>query len=255
MPTSHSAAVETELPKEYLGWQGLLEIRHEEDAICWFWAYPRLFPWSAPIHWLYTPVVGNSRWPGDLWGVDERGELLILECKQCRRRDDPFHDFVAYHRSGREELTADHWLAKWRRHLRAELTFPSSTIERPPQKTAGMLPRSNRRSHIRRWPILAGLIDAHISSGIYFDSVQLALDKRKERSNPTPHYCALMVVSNDSPLLTPEAIGSGHRLVELVGAGQVHVASAQARVENPGRVRLSSAIELMPSDFGSVRLG
>ena len=160
MPTLRDASAEADLPAEYCGQTGLLEIRHEADAICWFWAYPNLLPWKNLVHWLYTPVVGNSRWPGDLWGVDADGELLILECKQCRRRDDPFHDFVAYHRAGREEFTSEHWLAKWQKHLQAELSLPSSTTERPKGRTAGSLPRSNRRSHIRRWPDLATSIDA-----------------------------------------------------------------------------------------------
>jgi hypothetical protein len=184
------------LPAAYNTSRGRIVIHHEEDALCWCWAYPELLPWPAAVHWLYTPVVGKHRWPGDLWGVDARGELLILECKQCRRADDPFHDFVDYHREGREEFTALHWLAKWKTHLQAELAFPSATMERPPNRTNGLLPRSNKRAHIRRWPVLATWIDAQIRSTGYADGVRAALSYRAERQNPPPHYFALMVVSD-----------------------------------------------------------
>jgi len=238
-----SARITIGLPDAYEACQGRLAIHHEEDALCWFWAYSDLMPWPAKIWWLYTPVVGNRRWPGDLWGVDEHGNLLIIECKQCRRRDDPFRDFVQYHHDGREEFTAAHWVQKWRKHLKAELAFPTSTAERPSSKTAGMLPRSNKRDHIRRWKALAQRIDLQIRSSDYQEGVQTALQVREGRGNPPPHYLALMVVSHDSPLITNGAARSGHQLERMVGGQRVHVLAAAAEVVPEVGLRVSVAME------------
>ena len=125
-------------------------------------------------------------------------------------------------------------------HLEAEVSFPVSTTERPHGQTAGMLPRSNKRSHIRRWPQLANIIDAAIRSHTYVEGVEAALHKRNQRSNPSPHYFALMVVSDHSPVLSPAAGNSRRALIELLGAEQVHVVSTQAEVQNASHVRLSA---------------
>lgn len=229
------------LPEAYAGCRGTLAVRHEEDALCWLWAYPALLPWPSPVWWLYTPVVGNTRWPGDLWGVDARGELLILECKQCRRGDDPFHDFVRYHRPGRDEFTAAHWLTKWARHLRAERAFPDATTERPAGRTDGLLPRSNRRAHIRRWPALAALMDAHIRSPEYEEAVRAALRVREQAGNPSPHYMALMVVSADQDVLAGVAEASSRELQKVAGEGRVHVVTTRADVATACALRVSCA--------------
>jgi hypothetical protein len=155
------------LPAEYSQFTDVVDLLHEEDALCWLWAFPFLFPRHRQIAWLYTPVVGNTRWPGDLWGIDNYGDLLVIEAKQCSRRDDAFRDFVTFHRDDRLELSAAHWEGKWAVHYHAELSFPNGTDERPKGRTDGILPRSNKRKHIRRWPELARIIDDTIRSPEY----------------------------------------------------------------------------------------
>jgi len=62
MPT-----LKTELPR-YYGTQrrpGLVRIKAEEEAIIWLWAKPSIFPWQRPRAWLFPPVTGKTRWPGD----------------------------------------------------------------------------------------------------------------------------------------------------------------------------------------------
>jgi hypothetical protein len=86
MPT-----LKTELPR-YYGTQrrpGLVRIKAEEEAIIWLWAKPSIFPWQRPRAWLFPPVTGKTRWPGDLWGIDSCGDLVIRhkspECVTARR--------------------------------------------------------------------------------------------------------------------------------------------------------------------------
>ena len=223
--------IEIDLPAEYRHCQDALQVRHEEDALCWFWAYPELFPWSRAVVWLYTPVVGNTRWPGDLWGIDLEGNLLIVECKQCRRSSDPFIDFLRYHRAGRDELSAASWLAKFPKHSDAELDarFRDASAERPPGKTDGCLPRSNKRQHIRRWPQLVRIIDGYIRSPQYRDTALRCLWLRAERGDPTPYYIALMVVSDPSaPVLSAKALASGRALQQKIGEDFVRAVKVTA---------------------------
>jgi len=229
-----------DLPEKYQDQHELLDLVHEEDALCWFWAYPDLIPWERPVIWLYTPVVGNKKWPGDLWGIDCQGELLIVECKQCKRSDDPFVDFSNYHRDEiKEELTASHWMKKFNKHLKAERIFTNCMQERPRGKTDGILPRSNRRAHIRRWPQLGRKIDDYVRSSSYRENAQDYLTTRLNRQNPIPYYLALMVVSNEkSPILTDAAKESGRALITKVGSEHVRVITVKGNILVNNQVRV-----------------
>ena len=211
-----------DLPPEYQGQASIIDVKHEEDALCWLWAFPYLLPWKRPIAWLYTPVVGNSQWPGDLWGVDSRGDLLVIEAKRCKGYDNAFKDFGVFHHNGRKELSADHWERKWSFHLRAELTFPEGSSERSHGHTNGILPRSNRRQHIRRWPRLAERIDRYIRSSEYSSAVTKYLQTRAKAGNPTPYYFGLMIESRQgNPILNVGSIASAVKLQRKVGFSHV----------------------------------
>ena len=66
----------------------------EESGTFWLWAWPEILGWPVEITWLFSPVTGNYPWPGDLWGVDASGELLIVETKSSVYPADPFEDFL-----------------------------------------------------------------------------------------------------------------------------------------------------------------
>ena len=225
--------------------KALLDVKHEEESLCWLWAFPHLVPWPYPVIWLYTAVTGNKKWPGDLWGVDSQGDLLVVECKQCKRPDDPFVDFKNYHHSGRPELSASHWQEKFQKHLKAELAFPDCLQERPKNKTDGILPRSNQRIHLRRWQTLGGKIDKRIRSPHFCGEASNYLRRREERNDPTPFYLALMVISKTkSPVLTEGAKKSGLALKQMVGDDHVRVITAKGVLLPNAQVRIS--IEAMP---------
>jgi hypothetical protein len=226
-----------DLPDEYRKGTGLLEVRHEEEAIVWLWAFPSRFPWPTRPTWLYTPVVGKERWPGDLWGVDREGNLLIVECKQCRRNDDPFLDFTGFNCP--TSLQSEYWRAKFRGHLQAELSMPDGWSERPPGRTDGILPRSNRRAHIRRWPILARRIDTAIRSQDYGRDAFICLEERHHKGNPKPYYIALMLVTDkDRPILCNRALQSRAELERTAGPDHVLVVSILAERLPADRARI-----------------
>ncbi|MBM4340663.1 MAG: hypothetical protein FJ110_14115 [Deltaproteobacteria bacterium] len=228
-------------PTAYQQYRGMLEVKHEEEGLCWFWAYPSLMPWPLPVVWLYTPVVGNKQWPGDLWGIDKNGDFLVIECKQCKRRDDPFRDFLAFHSQGRAELSASHWQEKFPRHLRAELAFPEAISKRPANKTDGILPRSNKRSHIRRWPQLAHIIGMGIRAPQYRTLAVNYLQTRAALNDPTPYYLALMIVSDArASVLSERAIASGRALQRMVGPDHVRVITVRATVLVRDQVRITA---------------
>lgn len=232
--------VEVACPATYVDKEDTLLVQHEEEAIVWVWAYPELYPWPRDVVWLYAPVTGKHRWPGDLWGIDETGDLLIIECKRRKSGTDPFLDFLPYHDPKREELTAAHWQKKWARHHRKELSFPNGIVVRPSGKTAGLLPRSSKRAAIRRWPRLVEKVDVQIRSGDYTDKVQAYLQRRADAGNPCPHYAGLLVTSDpDASALTPGWTNSAHELQKRVGGGHVHVVYAHADTKPSGRVALT----------------
>ena len=219
----------TALPEDYRCQKGLLSIIHEEEAILWLWAESRLLQWEYPIVWINSPVVGKHRWPGDLWGLDSQGNLIILECKRALPAD-PFGDFVDFHKPTRPELSSRDLLKRWERHYWDEVSFPNSWEERPHGRTGGILPRSNKRRHIRRWKYLAQLIYNHIKSSEYTDIVKSNLGARAKRNNPPPFYAGLLVIANtNSSFLSPKGHQALLDLQRIVGPDHVNLYIAQAR--------------------------
>ena len=108
----------------------------EESASFLLWAWPRLLGWPRTINWLFSPVTGKDSYPGDLWGLDSRGELLIVETKLDRKgaTQDPFEDFVAYCRQPANEKRwrADHLRRRWERLASDRSSRDSRRRGRPP---------------------------------------------------------------------------------------------------------------------------
>ncbi len=217
------ARIQTPLPDRYSGQLGTLNV-YEEEGTVWLWAYPILLDWPCEIVWIDSPVVGNTRWPGDLWGVDRQGELILVEMKRAGSAD-PFEDFLSFHDPSRREIRAEELLKRWQRQHKAELRFPHALAERPAGQTAGLLPRSRHRFALRRWPYLAGLIDAQIRSPVYVEKVQAYLNRRAKQGNPLPHYVGWLVRAGQgrrgqSPL-SPKGWRSMAKLQGLAGRDRV----------------------------------
>ena len=89
--------------------------RYEEQASLWIWAYPELLGWRREIRWLFSPVVGKQRFPGDLWGIDSNSNLIIVETKLAKtdKGQDPFVDFIAFEEDRAKGLRIDIIQMRW----------------------------------------------------------------------------------------------------------------------------------------------
>src|SRR5947209_2049040 len=88
----------------------------EEPGTFWLWAWPELLDWATEITWLFSPVTGKYPWPGDLWGVDASGQLILVETKKTGGPRDHFEDFVLFHKifgCGKWEQTVNDIISRW----------------------------------------------------------------------------------------------------------------------------------------------
>lgn len=233
------------IPESYKNQNGILPILHEEESIVWLWTFPDLFPWKYCVEWLFSPVVGNKRWPGDLWGLDIRGNLLIIEAKNCKTQSNsnPFEDFANLLKprdSCVGEFTSENLRQKWENLLKKELRFPNGYDERPKGKTEGILPRSNHRKHIRRWKDIATGIDERIRSDSYKFAVDRMLKKRKNRNNPVPHFFGLLVRGKSMNFgLNEEGQEAEEKLCNRVKKSHVHLYEGSAELKGKNHLVLS----------------
>ncbi|SRR6266567_2237700 len=161
-------------------------IPSEESASLWLWAWPRLLGWPRRINWLFSPVVGNKKYPGDLWGIDSAGHLIIVETKINRGAalQNPFEDFVPYTRSNANNRlwSAETLFNRWWDLLISELAFiaselPRLCLARQPEGThRGVVPYSVHRDAVWRWQELyRNQIAALIVDGSYERAVRRSL--------------------------------------------------------------------------------
>ena len=186
----------------------------EESASLVLWAWPELLGWPAPIQWLFSPVVGKRPHPGDLWGLDENGGLLIVETKLHRsgRLTDPFSDFQECSGDG---AVRQHWEAtplekRWRRLLRAERRFSqdhAATFWSGPEPTQGtfrgVLPYSRHRKAAWQWPSLCNerlvpLLEGHG----YEDAVARSLKRRADGATAVTFVGVVATTLPAAPVLS-----------------------------------------------------
>jgi hypothetical protein len=99
-----------------------------------------------------------------------------------------------------------------------------------------MLPRSNRRQHIRRWGELAEGIDRHIRSRSYSEAVRKNLGARSRLRDPAPFYFALMIeLRENGRVLAPDSMESAALLQVLVGKEHVRATSVRCSASVDGR--------------------
>ncbi|MGH8544271.1 MAG: hypothetical protein ACREX3_11720 [Gammaproteobacteria bacterium] len=191
----------------------------EEIASLWLWSWPQLLGWPRTVNWLFSPVVGNRIYPGDLWGVDSRGKLIIVETKtdRARSRTNPFEDFVPYSESSeakilwRAESLHQRWLALWKRET-VFLENHLSTLDHKKRlrgKYPGVVPYSRHRDAVWRWQdVYRDLIAPRFLSGRYERSIDRGLRLRRQAGDPPPIFVGLVATVREGD---PRLSGSGRK--------------------------------------------
>jgi len=195
----------------------------EESASLWLWAWPRLLGWRHSINWLFSPVTGKDKYPGDLWGIDSRGNLVLVETKIDRDRPklDPFEDFVPFCKFPRAELwTAASLEARWLRLLKKEMVFLESELSQMTPQTEldatypGVVPYSRHRDAVWRWQHLYRTrIAPAIADGRYERAVRRGLRCRRAVGNPKPVFIGLVASIRVG---SPELSSSGQRSMRIL---------------------------------------
>jgi hypothetical protein len=127
----------------------------EEAGTFWAWAWPDLLGWPIEITWLFSPVIGNHPWPGDLWGVDASGELIIVEVKASTHPSDPLKNFLELERKRARGEWSPHTVEeirkRWELCLRDERQFLEANRDAlqsgsgKPTLWRGVVPYSSKR--------------------------------------------------------------------------------------------------------------
>ncbi len=233
----------------------------EESASFLMWAWPRLLGWPRAVNWLFSPVVGNRTYPGDLWGLDSRGDLLIVETKldRTRARQDPFGDFVDYCRAPatKKRCQARELRHRWEKLIVKEEAFLRThalalTPDAPLAGThPGVLPYSVHRDATWRWQTLyRDHIAPQFQSGAYRRAVVRSLRIRESRRNPSPIFVGLIAtVRAQPPLLSATGTAALRALRDRVGPDRVCLRTFRVAWHGVDRIRVECRTE--PVSFAS----
>jgi hypothetical protein len=211
----------------------------EENATFWLWAYPSLLGWHRKLEWLFSPVVGNSQFPGDLWGIDEAGNLLLVEMKR-KRQSDPFKDFIGYENNKIWELSASYEQLKkrWEKLYSAELDFWQSHATELNKRqlgkitAKGVVPYSSKRIATRQWiELYTKVIIPHLfEEAAYSKNVIQFLKVRNQLVEKTIYYFGMVFVKDPNQLnLSKKGEDHFRELSTRTGNDRVHLLSMVAQ--------------------------
>jgi hypothetical protein len=239
-PLPSSLDVECPAP---IPWNGRTHgdlIPFEESASLWMWAWPELLGWRRPVTWLFSPVVGYRKYPGDLWGLDSDGELLIVETKfdRHRRAQNPFSRFFPYWSdpNTRELWPAEALKAHWTDLYKKELKFfreyarHLSPLVPIAGTHPGVLPYSSHRGAIWRWQ---DLYLSHVAplfrDDRYKRAVEECLRRREALVNQKPRFVGLIATVHPwGPKLSTAGRKDLGDLRAAVGTDHVYLRAVQA---------------------------
>jgi hypothetical protein len=209
---------------------------NEEEGTLWLWAYPELLAWPCKIQWLFSPVVGNTKFPGDLYGVDETGRLILVEAKCAVGRADPYEDFIGK-TSWFREMPTTILRNRWEKLLRHEHAFIEQYISMLQQVTRferahpGVVPYSSRRIAVLQWhELYRSRIAPMLAPGSDYETkVAEYLDRREGSVKNQVSYFALYTVPRgEVPKLSKSGRENYARLIAEAGPENVQVRAVQA---------------------------
>jgi len=214
----------------------------EEDGTLWLWAWPELLAWPCNIQWLFSPVVGNKQFPGDLYGINETGRLTLVETKRAVGRADPYEDFIGKISWFRTMSTAT-LRSRWEKLLRDERRFIEKYLSMLQQVTRfertlpGVVPYSSRRFAVLQWPELyRSRIAPMLAPGADYETKVAKYLSRREGSvmNQVSYVALFTVPRGGVPQLSKSGRENYARLIAEAGRENVHVRAVQALETSQG---------------------
>ena len=224
-------------------------LAREESATLWLWAYQELLEWGNGISWMFSPVTGKKKYPGDLWGVDDQGNLILVETKRVsgQSKQDPFLDFVDYEKSAIVP-TQKQLIHRSRGLLENEFEFIKknrsaiTTGELQKNFHRGVVPYSSKRSAVRRWIHLykESIMPQFLNQEPYLRNLEKRL-KNYPENNEAVHYVGFLLTGDvQADGLSSLGKRNCSELRKTSGAQRVHLVQITARYEPPDIVRLIS---------------
>lgn len=200
----------------------------EEAGTLWLWAWPDLLKWNQDLVWLLSPVSGEKE-PfgyGDLWGVDRKGQLIIVETKR-KAGASAFSKFKKFEKYfANNSVPAEVLFSRWQKKYTMELAFidrhlanlkkwrPEKNISYP-----GIIPYSRKRLIVRRWhDVYSKKVVPYLKSKKrYLDKVYAYVKGRRTFSKPV--YIGLSVVpAGELMEFTQKEKGSLSNLKKIIGS-------------------------------------
>jgi len=222
----------------------------EETGTLWLWAFPQLLDWHTDITWLISPP-GRNRWDGDLWGIDDNGDFILVEAKCALQGLDPFKEFLAL--EGRRSQgkwsieTLSYLREEWEKLLEGERRFVdvhskaledgSGVLGRWP----GVVPYSWKRLAVWRWRTLYYEIIAPIvASPEYEKRAREALECWARKPSWSPHYFGLYTVIDSGREPRFSGTSSHQKLMECTTPERVHKRAVTCEKLSDTLVRITS---------------
>jgi hypothetical protein len=199
--------------------------RNEHQGTFWIFAWTELIPWPHKIVPLFSPCGGRGWEVGDFWGVDEQGQLLVIETKTKANRESPFNKFADHHAPPLDVLR-NHWLRRLSQEKAFRQAHPHGLgCEKPLQSWPGLLDSSVGRMECRRYRrVYLECIAPRVDSGEYELVAQRNLDRYVETGCPSPHYLGLFTLFDRDEV--PRYVDD-HNLISKVGKDHVHAFAVQ----------------------------
>lgn len=224
----------------------------EEAGTLWLWAWPDLLKWKKDLVWLLSPA-SSEKEPfgfGDLWGVDENGQMIIVETKR-KDGDSAFSKFERFEEFFPENsINIDQLLSNWEGKLEQEMAFVRDYIEssRPsplPTKQAcpGVIPYSSKRIVVSRWLDLykKKVVPLLKSKKRYADKVRSYLARVKKPHEP--FYIGMSVVPSITEMdFTKGEMDDYRKLSQKFGTrlGGVVIGAKPLGKDSPNRWHIKS---------------
>jgi hypothetical protein len=207
---------------------GMKTERTELQGTFWVFAWPELIPWKHKIVPLLSPCGGKGWKVGDLWAVDEEGQLLIIENKRVRNRESPFKKFEQHGIPAVDELRSD-WLTSLEQEMIFRQLYADGLGPEMPPRSAhgigrGVLDTSRGRIECRRYRhVYCQRLAPDFDSGVYKQRAELYLSRYAAQQEP-PHYFGLYTLFENDKI--PQCVDD-HGLLTHARKQNVHAFAVQ----------------------------